>query len=143
MTSLDHVRRSDLPWRTATLTECGRPVEGLSTISRAEFAARVKQQGQQRSALTTCMTCWDTARRWPEWVADPVAAMAREVAGAGHYSDGRHDQIRDELRALAALVEEYRTEFDEFLAGLAKTVSLAEHRAQRRQRMLGGGRATT
>lgn len=137
MTDLDHVRRPDLPWRTATLTECGRTSAGVPTISRAEFVARFKREGQQRSALTTCMTCWETARRWPDWTTDPTAAIAREVAGATYSNDARHDQIRAELRAIAAVVEAHRDEFDGFLAGLAETTSLTNW-ASRRRRATGG-----
>lgn len=129
---IDHVRRPDLPWRVATLTECGRPIDGLPTISRDEFVARVRAQGQQRSAMTTCMTCWSTANRWPAWTTDPVGAIGRECAGAGYVKPERLEQFRRELQAIAALVAAHRDEFDEYLTGLGATVDLAQARARSR-----------
>lgn len=125
----DHVRRTDLPWRIATTTECGKPVVDVaSVISRAELVAKVKQDGIQRAAYSTCMTCLETARRWPDWNADPVEAVARDFYG------GRRDpRLRDELRAIAALVDAHRDEFDDYLTGLGETVDLlAARRARRR-----------
>jgi hypothetical protein len=129
--ALDHVRRPPLPWRDDKLTECGLAVVGRPTISRDEFVARVKQQGKQRSAMTTCMTCWHTAARWPTWDQDPVQAIARETY-QGRRGD---DHFRDELRAIAALIEAHRDEFDGYLHGLTQTVALDDRRAARRLRI--------
>jgi hypothetical protein len=124
----DHVRRPDLPWRTARLTECGKPiVDVASCITREEMRAKVKQQGVQRAAFTTCMTCMSTGKSWPEWDEDPVRTLGRDFY-AGH-PDPR---MVDELRALAALVDAHRDEFDGYMAGIKETVSLAEQRKRRR-----------
>jgi hypothetical protein len=124
---LDHVRRPDLPWRAATRTECGKPIADVKQIiDRDELLARLQSHGKARTSMTVCMTCWQTAARWETFEQDPVAAMAREVYG------GRRDpQFAMDLRALAALAVAHRDEFDEYVAGLATTASLAARRAQR------------
>ena len=126
----DHVRRPELPWRVNPLTECGRRLDDVRTsISRDELAARLRRDGQQRTAFSVCMTCLSTAGRWPSWDADPVEAMAREFHGFR-----RHERLADELRAIAAIVEAHREEFDGYLQGLRETVSLdAARRAKRRR----------
>jgi hypothetical protein len=125
----DHVRRPDLPWRVATLTECGKPILDVAAhISRAELLARIKRDGVQRAAYSTCMVCLETSHRWPEWASDPVQALAREFYGQ------REPTMLNELRALAALVESHRDEFDGYLVGLGETVSLDERRRARRLR---------
>jgi hypothetical protein len=127
---LDHVRRPDLPWRVSITTECGRPVDDVkSHISRDELLARYRDFGQARTSLTTCMTCWQTSRRWQTFETDPVDALRREVYG------GRTEKLfGDELRALAALALAHRDEFDAYLAGLGETANLAERRGARRRR---------
>lgn len=123
--ALDHIIRPALPWRDDRLTECGRPMEDVPhVITRDGFALKYRTQGQQRSALTTCMTCWTTARRWPTWDADPVEVMRRELAV---YAEDR-DQVGRELRAVAALIGAHRDEFAGLLAGLAQVGDLAARR---------------
>lgn len=130
---LEHVRRPNLPWRTFDLTECGldtdRPV-----ISRAELAAKWKAQGQQRAALTTCMTCLDTARRWPSWDEDPVRCLGRETYGGRR---GHEDVFRAELRAIELLVEAYRDEFDQAVRDINAAPTLEAKQAWRRWRAFG------
>lgn len=134
----DHVRRPELPWRASTLTECGKAITDVKAwIERDELAARVKKHGQARTAFTVCMTCWHTAQRWPTFTQSPVQALRREVYN-GYVRD--EAQLAAELRGIAALVDKYRDEFDAFLAGLADTSSLEEHRRQRRNRTQTGGR---
>lgn len=127
----EHVRRPDLPWRTSTMTECGRPTNDVGVvIDRDALIAKIKRDGVQRAAYTTCMTCMETARRWPLWSEDPVRALSREFYG------GRADpRFVGELRALAALVEEHRDEFDGYVEGLAETVSLDQVRRARARRV--------
>lgn len=129
---LDHVRRPDLPWRVSALTECGKPTRDVkSYIERDALLRRLREWGKQRTSLHTCMTCWETSSRWPEFADKPIAAITREVYG------GRADpRFEAELRALAALVLAHREEFDDFLTGLDETISLADHRriAARRRR---------
>lgn len=128
--ALDHVRRADLPWRVADLTECGRRVTDVAQlITRDELAARLARHGRKRSAMLTCMTCFETAGRYRAFAVDPVDALRREV------NDYRQDErLTAELRALAALVQAHREEFDGFVTGLGETVSLAAARAGRRGR---------
>jgi len=126
----DHVRRPDLPWRDGRLTECGKPVDDVkSVISREELAARLRQHGQQRTAFLVCMTCIDCVKRWKEWAADPVDAMAREF-----YGYRRHRSLGDELRAIWAVVEAHRDEFDAVMQGLGQTVRLDAARRAKRAR---------
>ncbi|MDQ2729920.1 MAG: hypothetical protein M3Y91_19175 [Actinomycetota bacterium] len=51
-TVVDHIRRTDLPWRSNALTECGRTVDEVKTvITRAEAVTRWAQLGAQRARL--------------------------------------------------------------------------------------------
>ncbi|MEN6546607.1 MAG: hypothetical protein ABFE07_11230, partial [Armatimonadia bacterium] len=61
---ITHVMRAPLPWRPARLTECGLPSVEHPTISVEEFIAKVKRDGKQRASYSTCMTCWNTAKRY-------------------------------------------------------------------------------
>lgn len=133
---LEHVERPPLPWRDGTLTECGLPTRGHSVITRDAFVAKVRRQGQQRAAMTTCMTCWSTATRWPTWDEDPCQAIARETYGyrTGSRRSTGSDHLRDELRALEALVAAHRDDYDELLAGIKGTTRLDAHRRARARR---------
>ena len=126
-----HVERPRLPWRDEELTECGLPAAGHPVITRAELEAKVKREGQQRSQITTCQTCWNTARRHLPWEVDPAARLAREVGSAWSVSE-RHRRINRELRAIELLVAAHRDEFDALLAGLDDVADLAERRRGRR-----------
>jgi len=129
-TPRDHVCRPDLPWRVATLTECGKSIVDVAAcITRDEMAAKIKRDGVQRCAYSTCMTCMETSQRWPDWSADPVRAVERDF-----YGGARDPRLLDELRALAALVLAHREEFDGYLLGIKETVSLDEARRARRLR---------
>lgn len=133
---VEHVRREVPPWRSANaVTECGLPVGGHPVISREDFVAKVKAQGQQRAAMSTCMTCWDSARRNAAWEDNPVDSLIREAER--HRWGGRNGQrdvegFRNELRAIAVLIETHRDEFDGLVAGLGETVRLDSLRAKRR-----------
>jgi hypothetical protein len=117
---VDHILRPPLPWRTATdpaITECGYNAAKVKALTRAEFFQRLKDFGQQRTAMLTCMTCSDTARRWGTWEDDPRRALEREIFWeAGQYGwredHGRGTRLRDELVAIATLIETHRDEFD-------------------------------
>lgn len=126
---LEHVVRATPPWRDVSQTECGLDIKGRQVITRAAFVAKVKDQGQQRSAMTTCMTCWNTARRWKDWAGSPSQVIARDV---NQWGDEKRAGIDAELLALAAMVEAHPDEFYGFLAGLKDTASLADARKQRR-----------
>lgn len=117
---VDHILRPQLPWRSdAGITECGYDASKVKALTRAEFFERVKDSGQQRTAMLTCMTCSDTARRWGTWDDDPRKALERETqweAGAYYRRSDRGVRLRDELLAIAALVEQHRDEFDAHIA---------------------------
>jgi hypothetical protein len=138
---LEHVIRSLPPWRRCPdMTECGKPAAGRPVITRDQFLAKVRAQGKQRSSLTTCMTCWNAAARHPSWDENPVDSLLRESAQfrwSRYGAPGAKEvSFRDELIALAALVEAHRDEFDELLTGLGDTVRLDEARQNRRRRRL-------
>jgi hypothetical protein len=143
--TLSHVERPNLPWRKPelALTECGKAAQGHITIPRDEFIRRWKEWGQQRVAMTTCMTCLHTAERWAEWEEDPLHAMQRAIAHepyGGHWSpkygrtlaeaDGK-SPLRIELRAIAILVERHREEFDGLVDALKRVVRLDVEKAKR------------
>jgi hypothetical protein len=130
-----HVLRPDLPWRRQQLTECGRPINDVTkVIDRGELTRMIRIDGIQRTSYGVCMTCLETAQRWPTWAADPVAAMSREVGPSR-----QNPVVLAELRAIAALVEAHREEFDDYLSGLDQTVSLDRARSDKARRMRFGG----
>lgn len=118
---VDHILRPRLPWRSPSdpaITECGYDATKVKTLTRDEFFARLKDLGQQRSALMTCMTCSDTAKRWPTWEVDPRKALEREInweCGWRNRNEGK--RLLDELRAIAALIAVHE---DEYLANLER-----------------------
>ena len=135
--TLEHVLRALPPWRTGAETECGRAASDTGrVISRDEFVAKVNRQGQQRAAMSTCMTCWQTAQRHHDWAHSPSSVLEREVNRATHWRKAGEEEplIDRELRAIAALIDAHRDEFDGYLAGLGETLSLDELRARRRDR---------
>jgi hypothetical protein len=114
---VDHIQRPSLPWRTAdgAITECGFDASKVKTLTREEYAKRFKELGRQRCAMLTCMTCADTAARWGAWDDDPRTALEREIAWEGAGRRWHHDRgqrLRDELIAIAALIDAHREEFD-------------------------------
>lgn len=127
----DHIIRADLPWRKAGLTECGRrieTVEGWTTMT--EIADRVRRLGKQRTAFTVCMTCYSTGWNYQTWEQDPLDVMRRHTVRYGRDND--NDRLRAELRAIAALIEAHRDEFDDYISGLAETIDLASRRRRAR-----------
>lgn len=121
---VDHILRPRLPWRpvnTAPITECGYDAAKVKTLTREEFKKRLADFGQQRTAVLTCMTCADAARRWGTWDDDPRLGMQREIEwerGSYYYSHGREDRgrlLKDELLAIARLIDAYPDEFDEMV----------------------------
>ncbi len=116
---VDHILRPQLPWRStdAAITECGYDASKVKTLTRPEYLQRLQDMGKQRAALFTCMTCADTASRWGTWDDDPGRALDREIAWecGGSYWQNREDRgfrLRDELGAIAVLIEAHREEFD-------------------------------
>jgi hypothetical protein len=129
---IEHViRRASLPWRPThdDLTECGKPARNHTSITFDQFTRKLRIEGTQRAALSTCMTCWNTATRYQPWATDPVDAIRREVNGM------RTDTatFRHELWAIAAIVDAHRDEFDAYLTGLTHTADLTAHRQAKRR----------
>jgi hypothetical protein len=119
---VDHILRPALPWRpaSAAITECGYDAAKVKTLTRSDFFQRLKDYGPQRTALLTCMTCSDTARRWKTWDEDPSLALQREIEwerGGSYFRerDDRGTRLKDELVAVAALIEAHRDEFITFV----------------------------
>jgi len=114
---VDHIIRPSLPWRLDIgITECGYDASKVKAITRQEFLQRFKDLGQQRCAMLMCMTCYDTCRRWGTWEDDPRKAVEREIIwehGGGYRARDDHGtRLRDELLAIAALIEAHRAEFE-------------------------------
>jgi len=132
---VDHILRPQLPWRAdSAITECGYDATKVPTITRAAYFARKKDLGQQRCAMLTCMTCADTASRWATWDDEPRQAMQREIEWEGHgdYRWGRNKRgtrLRDELLAMAALIEAHRDEFAAHINGTEQRRAWLEKKA--------------
>lgn len=134
---LDHILREPLPWRHQRHTECGRLAEKVQkTIERDEYAHRLQRLGQRRTSFTVCQTCatrFDSAETWTN---SPIAMLHRETTRVGPWSGvnqkltEEQQRLTNELRALAALAEAHREEFDSYMAGLDSTISLAERRRE-------------
>jgi len=144
---VDHILRPCLPWRSeADMTECGYDAAKVKTLTREQFFQREKDLGKQRTAMLTCMTCSDTARRWGRWGDDPRLALQREIEwerGHNYWARARDDRgqrLKDELFAIASLIEAHREEFDAFIATteqrrdwLEKKAALDQKRPARRE----------
>lgn len=144
---VDHILRPVLPWRAAgagigaAITECGYDASKVKTLTRPEFFARLKDMGSQRTAILTCMTCADTARRWKAWDDDPREAIEREINWEGRRHRGEHGtRLRDDLIAIAQLIEAHRDEFDAILDAntqrrewLERKAAMEERKAPRRE----------
>lgn len=134
---VDHILRPQLPWRSTdtAITECGYDSSKVKTLTRLEYFQRLKDMGPQRAALFTCMTCADTARRWGTWDDDPRRALDREIMweGAGGYyrvRDDRGTRLKDELIAIAALIEAHRAEFDGLISANLQRQEWLEKKAE-------------
>lgn len=121
---VDHILRPSLPWRApneGAITECGYDASKVKTLTRDDFFRREKELGKQRTAMMTCMTCSDTAKRWGTWIDDPRLAMQREIEWerGSYYFRERNDRgqrLKDELVAIADLIEAHRGEFEASIA---------------------------
>ena len=114
---VDHILRPPLPWRVGEpgMTECGYDASKVKTLTREAFDKRVQEMGSQRTALFTCMTCTDANRRWRTRDDDLRSLLGREIDwewGSGFRRDDRGTRLRDELVAIAVLIEKHRDEFD-------------------------------
>jgi hypothetical protein len=143
---VDHILRPRLPWRgpdEGAITECGYDASKVKTLTRSEFYQRLKDLGVQRTAMLTCMTCCDAAKRWrASWNDDPRQAVDREIAwefGGGYRPrEDRGSRLKDELHAIAALIEAHRDEFERLLTTTTQRREWIEKKAA----MKGGGSST-
>ena len=120
---VDHILRPQLPWRNEPgQTECGLNGAKVPTMTREQFFARLKDMGQRRAVMLTCMTCAETARRWSTWEDDPRQAVDRaiqwETGWRRRDSGERGTPLRDELLAIADLIAAHREEFDASVAAI-------------------------
>ena len=135
----DHVARSMLPWRSDALTECGRPTSDVAqVITLDELDDRIMRNGEERTVFTVCMTCWQTSSLAARWETNPVGMIAREAvrAGIGHREPSSQPEacrFANELRAIAALIDAHRDEFDRYFAGFESTASFTDRLRQSRR----------
>lgn len=139
---VDHILRPQLPWRTgdAAITECGLNAAKAPTLTRAAFFERLKDFGRQRAAMLTCMTCSDTASRHGTWDDDPRKAIERELQWESSRWKDRGVRLRDELLAIAHLIEKYRDEFDAHVFATEQRRSWNERLEQMRSKSVKGER---
>ena len=135
---IDHIERPVLPWRPEDRrTECGHPVSQFAPeriLTRDEVVRKIKDQGKQRAAMSTCMTCASTSDRHEPWEKNPASVVERWIGHSAWRYD--HESVRllnREFRAIEALVAAHRDEFDSFVEGLAESTDLAERRAAKRR----------
>jgi hypothetical protein len=135
---VDHILRPGLPWRSVdgAITECGYDASKVKALTRSEFFRRLKDFGRQRTAMMTCMTCADTASRWKTWDDDPRQAMDREITwerGAGYRPrTDRGELLKDELIAIAILIETHREEFASLVTATGQRREWLEKKAARK-----------
>ena len=143
---LTHIERSRLPWHDERKTECGLDPCRVPTWTRDEAIAKARELGRQRFSLFCCMTCTDTVERHSTWEQDPASCLVRfaerNQLGRSRWSepDQNASRFAAELRAIAALIEEHREEFDETVEGLLNTASLDAARKAKRRRAKQAGR---
>jgi hypothetical protein len=123
---LDHVARIRPPWVDEVVTECGRPLADVAgtVLTWQEYARKYKRLGQQRTAMTTCITCHNrqsgikiqdraTMEIVDNWDDHPSGVIARWMGMGGYYSGGSRDlQINRDFRAIGQLIERHREEFE-------------------------------
>lgn len=128
---VDHILRPQLPWRRdGGITECGYAADKVKTLTRADYFARLKDMGQQRTAMFTCMTCAQTASRWSTWDDDPRQAMQRELEWEGvRWHKDRGNRLLDELLAIEAMIEAHRDEFDAHVSSTEQRRAWNERKA--------------
>lgn len=138
---LDHVLRVRPPWRTGRLTECGLAVaeadgvQGVrNVVGRDVWVDRAKELGQQRMAMTVCMTCFGKFKdNWQETFATHPGEVVRRDASRFRFHESDRTELA-EWAAIATLIETHRDEFDALIAGQLDTVSLADLRTKKAAR---------
>lgn len=136
---VDHILRPQLPWRDdPPMTECGYDAAKVPTLTREQYAARLKELGQQRTAMLCCMTCTSTYERWQHWADDPRRALGREIewetGGFAYYRRAERGwRLHDELLAVAALVAAHPQEFADHIAATAQRREWLAKKAEHEQ----------
>lgn len=140
MKDITHIVRPNLPWRDENQTECGLDATRHPTWTRNEVRAKGKELGRQRLSMFVCMTCLGTAERHRTWEEDPASCMNRYAERMStrwiHDNDDERRRFRDELVAIALLIDAHRPEFDELVTGLSQVddmATLANRRAERKK----------
>lgn len=141
---VDHIIRPQLPWRKngeGAVTECGYDATKVKSITRGDFFKRIKNIGKQRTAMVTCMTCADTASRWGTWEDDPRPALDREIVWemTRNYRNDRGQRLKNELLAIADLIEKHKEEFDAFIDQHIKQQEWNEMKARKKEKKSEGG----
>jgi len=121
-----HIVRPPVPWSLVPLSsECGRATSSLdSTMTLDEARVLREKLGQQRFALVICMTCATTAGRWPTFEEDPLQRLQRE---RNLWQEGG-EQVRNELFALAELVNRHRAEYEGLVGEIGSVTRLKRPR---------------
>ncbi|MDO8391035.1 MAG: hypothetical protein Q7V57_11140 [Actinomycetota bacterium] len=141
---LHHITRTNLPWRDATRTVCGKPISQYRpdlVITLADAQSMQRRLGQQRFALAICMTCANNVGHWAEWDANPIMRFQREINGNGMGRDRDDQVVENELRAVAALIERHREEFDDMVTALSdgSVITMQQLRRNRQTKEAGRG----
>ena len=136
MKDITHIERSPLPWRPERATECGLDATRHPTWTREEAQAKAKELGRQRFSLFVCMTCMGTAERHSTWEDDPASCLVRHaermtLRWPSREADPDKRRFADELRAIAALIDAHREEFDALVRGLGEIVDLKDARRRK------------
>ncbi len=133
----EHVIRGCLPWRPLEpLTECGLDANQFPSLSLDQMVAKVKRQGKQRAAMSSCMSCWNAAERWrrEDQTEDLLSLVDREISRVRWNDVPARQRLVVELQGIVALIEAHRDEFDRYIADRAETTDLSEARARRAAR---------
>lgn len=109
-----HISRPSLPWRASNLTRCGRPVAEMGE-GRVISLTQARSLMKRRDGGLVCLTCTRHLNDWPEWDANPSGLM-HQYTRTGAWGPARDGWINDDLRAIAALIERHRDEFDALTA---------------------------
>lgn len=131
---VDHIERPRLPWRSTdepAITECGYSAVKVKTLTRSEFERRLKEYGEQRTTILTCMICMQTARRWSDWDTDPRQAIEREIQWEGRWNQNRGTRLANELRAIHMLIAAHYGQFQTYLHEVEGTVDFAVEKFKR------------
>lgn len=128
---LTHIQRDPLPWRAAEewLTECGLPASSYPTVTREVIELRLREDGKQRTAMMTCMTCLSAMTRYDYLRSRPgvdriLQTFRREIDRCGFGAQAPAILLSQELRAMMTLIERHDEEFRQIL----KWSSAAEKR---------------